>query len=57
VSLAVALILFIVLACALLGALAFVMTRPKDLRPHRPNWRRIVFWRRAREGRLGRPGG
>jgi hypothetical protein len=34
-----------------------VMTRPKDLRPHRPNWRRIVFWRRAREGRLGRPGG
>jgi hypothetical protein len=56
VSLTTALIIFIGFAAALLGTLAFVMTRPKHLRPHRPNWRRIVFWRRAREGRLGRGG-
>jgi hypothetical protein len=58
-SLTVALILFIAFAAAVLGMLAFVMSRPKELRPHRPNWRRIVFWRRAREGHLrggGAPG-
>jgi hypothetical protein len=49
-SLTTALIIFIAFAAFLLSLLAFVMSRPKDLRPHRPNWRRIVFWRRAREG-------
>ena len=53
VSLTTALIIFIALAAFLVALLAFVMSRPKKLRPHRPNWRRIAFWRRAREGHFG----
>jgi hypothetical protein len=52
VSLALALTVFIIFAVGLIACLAYVMSRPKDLRPHRPNPRRIAFWRRAREGRL-----
>jgi len=51
VSLTVTLIVLISLAVLLLGTLAFVMTRPKELRPHRPSRRRFVFWRRAGHGR------
>jgi hypothetical protein len=50
VSLTTALIIFLAFAVFLLGTLAFVMSRPKNLRPHRPSWRRIMFWRRTREG-------
>jgi hypothetical protein len=49
-SLTTALIVFLALAVFLLGTLAFVMSRPKNLRPHRPSWRRIMFWRRTHEG-------
>jgi hypothetical protein len=50
VSTTTALIIFLAFAVFLLGTLAFVMSRPKNLRPHRPSWRRIMFWRRTREG-------
>jgi hypothetical protein len=53
VSLTTALIIFIAFALFLMATLAFVMSRPKNLRPHEPNRHRIIFWRRAREGRLG----
>ncbi len=38
-SLAAALIIVIALVVALFGALGLVMSRPKELRPHRPHWR------------------
>jgi flagellar basal body-associated protein FliL len=39
-SLALVIILIVVLAAALLAGLALVMSRPKELEPHRPSWRR-----------------
>jgi hypothetical protein len=55
VSLLTAIIILVVLAVALIGALAFVMTRPSNLRPHRPSWRRVARFRRA-HGRAPRDG-
>jgi hypothetical protein len=49
-SLAATIIVCVVLAIVLIGMLAFVMSRPKELRPHRPSWRRVLAWRRR-----GRP--
>lgn len=49
-SLAVALILIVVLVVALLSALAFVMSRARNLRPHQPDKRR---WARLRARRRG----
>jgi hypothetical protein len=51
-SLAAALIVIIVLLVILFGGLALVMSRPKELRPHRPGWR---GWFSSRGGR-GRSG-
>jgi hypothetical protein len=53
-SLIVALIIIIALVVVLFGALALVMSRPKDLRAHRPGWRGSAWTRRGR--RRGRPG-
>jgi hypothetical protein len=47
-SLAATIIVCVVLAIVLIGTLAFVMSRPKELRPHRPSWRRVLAWRRRR---------
>lgn len=44
-SLAVALIVIVALVVILLGLLAFVMTRPSGLRPHRPSGARLRFLR------------
>jgi hypothetical protein len=51
--LTVAIIVLLALVVLLLGLLAFVMSRPKELRPHRPNRRRIAWWRARTRG--GRP--
>lgn len=49
-------VLIVVLCAALLGGLAFVMTRPKGLRPHRPRGGRPhVRLRRSRRS-TGDPG-
>jgi hypothetical protein len=53
-SLTTAIIICVVLAVALIATLAFVMTRPKQLRPHRPSWRRMLAWRRRRRPPVAR---
>jgi hypothetical protein len=49
-SLTAAIIVFVVLALILFGILAFVMSRPKELEPHTPSWRRLGRLR-TRRGR------
>jgi hypothetical protein len=47
-SLTVGIILIVVFSVALLGGLAFVMSRPSNLRPHRPSPRRALGIHRRR---------
>ncbi len=47
-SLTVAIIVLVLLVIALISGLTFVMSRANNLRPHRPSWRRVARFRRAR---------
>ncbi|WP_300747630.1 hypothetical protein [Pseudomonas sp.] len=47
-SLTLTIIVLVVLAVALLTGLSYVMSRANNLRPHRPGWRRVARFRRAR---------
>jgi hypothetical protein len=47
-SLTVAIVILVVLVIALISGLTFVMSRANNLRPHRPSWRRVARFRRAR---------
>jgi hypothetical protein len=50
-SLTLAIILIIAFCAMLVGGLAFVMSRPANLRPHRPSWRRFAGSRARRRRR------
>jgi hypothetical protein len=49
-SLAVAIIVVVVLLVIAFAGLALVMSRPKELRPHRPGPRGWLSWRGRRGG-------
>jgi len=54
VSLTAAIIVVVALVVILFAALALVMSRPKELRPHRPGWRGFFSSRSGTRGE--RPG-